>query len=208
MLGLIGTKKGMTQAFDTTENLIPVTVISIEPNPVVQIKSADSADGYSAIKVAFNETKPQSVNKPEAGLFKKAKTGSYSGVKEFRVDDTSAYSVGQVLDLSMFSVGEIVTATGRSKGRGFQGGVKRHGFAGGPKTHGQSDRHRAPGSIGASSTPSRVYKGMRMAGHMGARQVTAKSLEIIQIDLERNLLIVKGAVPGSRGETVIIKKTS
>lgn len=208
MLGLIGTKKGMTQAFDESEQLTPVTVLEVAPNPVVQIKEVASADGYAAVKVAFNETKQQRLSQAEAGLFKKANVSPHKGLKEFRVDDTDSHSVGDALDVSLFEVGEIVDVTGHSKGRGFQGGVKRHGFRGGPKTHGQSDRHRAPGSIGQSSDPSRVFKGTRMSGHMGDRQVTVKGLKIIQIDAERNLLVVKGAVPGARGESIIIKKRS
>lgn len=208
VLGLIGTKKGMTQAFDEREQLTPVTVLEIVPNPIVQVKDASSVDGYSAVKVAFNETKTQRLTQAENGLFKKANVAAHKGLKEFRVDDVSSYSVGDALDLSLFEVGDIVDVTGQSKGRGFQGGVKRHGFGGGPKTHGQSDRHRAPGSIGQSSDPSRVFKGTRMAGHMGDRQVTVKGLKIIQIDTERNLMVVKGAVPGARGSNVIVKKRS
>lgn len=206
--GLIGTKKGMTQAFDEREQLTPVTVLEVAPNPVVQVKKTSSVDGYSAVKVAYNETKAQRLSQAEMGLFKKTNVAPHKGLKEFRVDDADAFSVGDKLDVSMFAVGDIVDVTGQSKGRGFQGGVKRHGFSGGPKTHGQSDRHRAPGSIGQSSDPSRVFKGTRMAGHMGDRQVTVKGLKIIQIDTERNLLVVKGAVPGARGVTVIIKKRS
>jgi large subunit ribosomal protein L3 len=208
VLGLNGTKKGMTQAFDASERLTPVTVIEVAPSPIVQVKVASSADGYSAVKLAFNETKAKRLSQAEAGVFKKANVAPHRGLKEFRLDNVDAYSVGDVLDISLFEIGEIVDVTGRSKGRGFQGGVKRHGFKGGPKTHGQSDRHRAPGSIGQSSDPSRVFKGTRMAGHMGDRQITVKGLEIIQIDTERNLLVVKGAVPGSRGGTVTIKKRS
>ena len=208
MLGLIGTKKGMTQAFDESEQLTPVTVLEVVPNAIVQVKDASSADGYSAVKVAFNETKKQRLSNAENGVFEKANVAPHKGLKEFRVEDVDAYSVGEALDISMFEVGDIVDVTGQSKGRGFQGGVKRHGFRGGPKTHGQSDRHRAPGSIGQSSDPSRVFKGTRMAGQMGDRQVTVKGLKIVQIDTERNLLVVKGAVPGARGGNVIVKKRS
>jgi large subunit ribosomal protein L3 len=208
VLGLIGTKKGMTQAFDESEQLTPVTVIEVAPNPVVQVKQTTSSDGYSAVKVAFNETKPGRLSQAESGLFKKANVAPHKGLKEFRVDNPEAHSVGDALDVSLFEAGEVVDVTGQSKGRGFQGGVKRHGFAGGPKTHGQSDRHRAPGSIGQSSDPSRVFKGTRMSGHMGDRQVTVKGLKIIHVDAERNLLVIKGAIPGARGESVIIKKRS
>lgn len=205
MLGIIGTKKGMTQAFDENEQLSPVSVIEVAPNPIVQVKDAAS-DGYTALKVAYKQTKNQRLTQAETGLYKKANVAPHKQVKEFRVDDVDAYSVGESLDVSMFEVGDVVDVSGCSKGRGFQGGVKRHGFRGGPKTHGQSDRHRAPGSIGQSSDPSRVFKGTRMAGHMGARQVTVKGLKVIQVDAERNLLVVKGAIPGARGEMVIVKK--
>jgi large subunit ribosomal protein L3 len=206
VLGLNGTKKGMTQAFDEREQLTPVTVIQVAPSPIVQVKATSSPDGYSAVKVAFNETNVKRLSLAEAGVFSKVNVAPHKSLKEFRVEDSSAHAVGDIIDINLFEVGEIVDVTGQSKGRGFQGGVKRHGFHGGPKTHGQSDRHRAPGSIGQSSDPSRVFKGTRMAGHMGDRQVTVKGLEIIQIDAERNLLIIKGAVPGSRGGTVTIKK--
>ena len=206
MLGLIGTKKGMTQAFDESEQLTPVTVFEVAPNPVVQIKQVSTADGYSAVKVAFNETRSRRLSQAEAGLFKKANVAPYKGLKEFRLENTDAYSVGDTLDVSLFEVGEIVDVTGQSKGRGFQGTVKRHGFRGGPKTHGQSDRHRAPGSIGQASDPSRVFPGMRMAGHHGNSKVTVENLEVVKVDIENNQLLVKGAVPGARNGTVIISK--
>ena len=207
MLGLIGKKIGMTQAFDDNERLAPVTVVEVTPCPIVQIKHQDS-DGYEAVKVGYAAAKETRLTRPELGVFKKAGVAPHKGLHEFRLDDASSHSVGNVLDVSLFEAGEVVDVTGRSKGRGFQGGVKRHGFHGGPKTHGQSDRHRAPGSIGQSSDPSRVFKGTRMAGHMGDRQVTVKGLQILQVDSEKNLLIVKGAVPGARGEMVVIKKRS
>lgn len=207
MLGLIGKKIGMTQAFDDNERLAPVTVIEVTPCPVVQVKSQDS-DGYDAVKVGYTATKANRLTRPELGVFKKAGVDPHRGLHEFRLEEAASQEVGDTLDVSLFEAGEIVDVTGRSKGRGFQGGVKRHGFRGGPKTHGQSDRHRAPGSIGQSSDPSRVFKGTRMAGHMGDRQVTIKNLQILQVDSEKNLLIVKGAVPGARGEMVVIKKRS
>jgi len=207
VLGLIGIKKGMTQAFDESEQLAPVTVIEVAPNPIVEVKNGGK-DGYTAVKVAYNPTKANRLSQAENGVFKKANVAPHKGLKEFRVDDVESYSVGEAIDLSIIEAGDVIEITGRSKGRGFQGGVKRHGFRGGPKTHGQSDRHRAPGSIGQSSDPSRVFKGTRMAGHMGDRTVTVKGLKVIQVDAEKNLLVVKGAVPGARGETVIIKKRS
>jgi large subunit ribosomal protein L3 len=205
VLGMIGKKIGMTQAFDDQERLMPVTVLEMAPCPVVQVKD-QASDGYTAIKVGFKETKATRLTRAKQGVFKKAGVASHKGLKEFRLDDVSGYSVGQLIGVGMFEVGEIVDVTGRSKGLGFQGAVRRHNFSGGPKTHGQSDRHRAPGSVGASSSPSRVFKGTRMAGHMGDDQVTVKGLTIVRVDAERNLLLVKGAVPGGQGEMVVIEK--
>lgn len=205
MLGLIGKKIGMTQAFDEAELLVPVTVLEVLPCPIAQVKDRDS-DGYTALRVAYHKTRTNRLNRAEQGVFKKAGIAPHRGLAEFRVDDVSEYSTGEALDVGMFEAGEVVDVTGRSKGRGFQGGVKRHGFKGGPKTHGQSDRHRAPGSIGQSSTPSRVFKGMRMAGHMGDRRVTVRGLRVVRVDTTQNLLLVKGAVPGSKGSFVVIEK--
>lgn len=195
----------MTQAFDEAELLTPVTVLEVVPCPIAQVKDRDS-DGYTALRVAYHKTRANRLNRAEQGVFKKAGIAPHRDLAEFRVDDVSKYATGEVLDVGMFAVGEIVDVTGRSKGRGFQGGVKRHGFRGGPKTHGQSDRHRAPGSIGQSSTPSRVFKGMRMAGHMGDRRVTVRGLRVVRVDTTQNLLVVKGAVPGSKGSLVVIEK--
>ena len=195
----------MTQAFDEAELLVPVTVLEVLPCPIAQVKDRDS-DGYTALRVAYHKTRPNRINRAEQGVFKKAGIAPHRGLAEFRVDDVSKYSTGEALDVGMFEAGEVVDVTGRSKGRGFQGGVKRHGFKGGPKTHGQSDRHRAPGSIGQSSTPSRVFKGMRMAGHMGDRRVTVRGLRVVRVDTTQNLLLVKGAVPGSKGSFVVIEK--
>ena len=205
MLGLIGKKIGMTQAFDNAEMLTPVTVLEVVPCPIVQIKNWDS-DGYMALRVGYDEIRPNRLNRADQGIFKKAGVNPHRGLVEFRVDDVSEYAVGETLNVSMFEVGEVVNVAARSKGRGFQGGVKRHGFRGGPKTHGQSDRHRAPGSIGQSSNPSRVFKGMRMAGHMGDQRVTVRGLKVVGVDTEQNLLLLKGAVPGGKGATVVIEK--
>ncbi len=195
----------MTQAFDDQEDLTPVTVIEVQPCPIVQVKNEDS-DGYTALKLGFDPISENLMNQPDQGAFEKAKVPSHRRLREFRVDDVSEHSVGDLVHVDIFEPGELVDVTGKSRGKGFQGTVKRHGFAGGPKTHGQSDRHRAPGSIGQSSYPSRVFKGTRMSGHMGDRQVTVKGLKVIRVDKDRNLLAVKGAVPGSRGTMVIIKK--
>ena len=195
----------MTQVFDDSEKLIPLTVVSAGPCPVVQVKTEDS-DGYWALKVAFGDVKEQRLTKPERGIYEKSGVAPQRMLKEFRIEGVPEQSVGDVLNVALFEAGEVVDVSGKSKGRGFAGTVKRHHFAGGPKTHGQSDRHRAPGSIGQSSTPSRVFKGMRMSGHMGDRNVTTRGLTVFGVDVERNLLLIKGAVPGSNGSTVVIRK--
>ncbi len=205
MLGLIGKKIGMTQAYDQDDNLVPITVVQAGPCPVVQVKD-DVSDGYHALKLGFGATSERRLTRPVLGILKKAGAGPHRILGEFRVEDTSEYEVGQILGSGIFEPGEYVSVTGRTKGKGFQGGVKRHHFKGGPKTHGQSDRHRAPGSIGQSSDPSRVFKGMRMAGHMGHRRETVKGLMVVRVDKERNLLLLKGAVPGPRGGIVKVQK--
>ncbi len=207
MLGLIGKKVGVTQVFDENENLTMITVIQAGPCPVVQVKTQDT-DGYSALKVAFDEVKSQRISKPAGGIFAKAGVGPHRVLKEFRLDGGSDHGVGDVLNVEVFESGDTVDVSARSKGRGFAGGVKRHGFKGGPKTHGQSDRHRSPGSIGQSSTPSRVMKGIRMAGHMGDRNVTVRGLTVFGTDPDKNLLLVRGSVPGGRGATLVIHKRS
>jgi large subunit ribosomal protein L3 len=201
MKGILGKKVGMTQIFDDTGEAIPVTVIEAGPCYVTQIKS-EKRDGYEAIQLGFGEAKR--LNKPQRGHLPKGVPDlRYS--RELNVDDISAYELGQKIDASVFAVGDLVDVTGISKGKGFAGAMKRHGFGGGPITHGQSDRARAPGSIGSTSTPGRVFKGMRMAGHMGHERVTVQNLQVILVDPERNLLAVKGAVPGARGGLVTVK---
>jgi len=195
----------MTQVFDEGEQLIPLTVVEAGPCPVVQVKTGDS-DGYSALKVAYGDVKEQRLTKPQKGIFEKTGVKPHAKLLEFRVDDGVEQNVGDVLNVSLFEAGEVVDISGRSKGKGFAGTVKRHNFAGGPKTHGQSDRHRAPGSIGQASQPSKVMKGIRMSGHMGDRNVTIRGLTVYGIDVDRNLLLIKGPVPGGRGSTVIIRK--
>ena len=200
--GFIGRKLGMTQVFDENGVVHPVTVVEAGPCVVNQVKTV-ATDGYDAIQLGFGLSKR--LNKPEQG--QRAKSGFMSRtLREVKATDVSAYDVGQVLNADVFSAGEQVDVTGTSKGRGFQGGVKRHGFSGGPRTHGQSDRLRAPGSIGASATPGRVFKGMRMAGHMGHERVTVQNLEIVRVDTERNLLLIKGSVPGPNNGLVIIRR--
>jgi len=205
MGGLIGRKVGMTQVFDEQGRLVPVTLIQAGPCPIVGVRRGER-EGYDAVRLTFERAKPSRVTKPLFGVFRKAGLEPHRVIREFRVADPESYQVGQVLDVGMFQVGERVNVTGWSKGRGFAGVVKRHGFAGGPKTHGQSDRWRAPGSIGASSDPSRVWKGMKMAGRMGNRRVTVRNLLVVGLDRERNLIWVKGAVPGAKRGLVLISK--
>ena len=200
--GLIGRKLGMTQIFDESGVVHPVTVIECGPNVVTQVKSADS-DGYEAIQLGFGIDKR--LTKPEQG-HRKASGYMSRTLREVKADDVSQYEVGQVLKADTFTIGELVDITGTSKGRGFQGGVKRHGFSGGSKTHGQSDRWRAPGSIGSSATPGRVFKGLRMAGHMGVDKVTVQNLKVMRVDIDRNILLVQGSVPGPNNGTVIIRR--
>ena len=199
--GFLGKKIGMTQIFREDGRVVPVTVIEAGPCVVTQVKTTET-DGYEAVQLGFGDVKRR--NKPLSGHLKDSRLSRY--LREVTADDTSEFEVGQTIGVDIFQAGEKVDVIGRSKGRGFAGVMKRWGFAGGPRTHGQSDRHRAPGSIGQSSNPSRVFKGMRMAGHMGDRQVTVKGLTIVGVDSERNLLLVKGAVPGAKGSMVIVKK--
>jgi large subunit ribosomal protein L3 len=205
MEGMIGKKIGMTRIFDKDGQAIPVTVIEAGPCPVVQIKTRNN-DGYSAIQVGFGQKRKKLLTLPLLGHFEKAKMEPQRVLREFRTDAEEGYKVGQELKVDMFYAGEKVNITGISKGLGFQGGVRRHGFRGGPRTHGQSDRLRAPGSIGASSYPSRVYKGQKMAGRMGREKVTIRNLEVVQVDAERNLLLVRGAVPGKINAFLSIRK--
>jgi large subunit ribosomal protein L3 len=200
--GMIGRKLGMTQIFDESGVVHPVTVIEVGPNVVTQVRTAEK-DGYEAVQLGFGIDKR--LNKPEQG-HRKASGFMSETLREVRADDVSEFSVGQQIRADSFSVGELIDVTGTTKGRGFQGGVKRHGFSGGPRTHGQSDRLRAPGSIGASATPGRVLKGMRMAGHMGHDRVTIQNLRVLRVDTERNLLLVQGSVPGPNKGIVIVRR--
>jgi large subunit ribosomal protein L3 len=205
MKGLLGKKLGMTQIFDDRGEVIPVTVIEAGPCYITQKKTLES-DGYTAVQLGFEEVKPTRVNKPELGHLAKNHLPSLRYLREFRVEDHSDLSEGQKLDAGVFEVGDLVDVIGVSKGKGFAGAVKRHHFSGGPRTHGQSDRLRAPGAIGAGSTPGRIIKGLRMAGRMGNDRVTVQNLEIALVDPERNLLAVKGAVPGARDGLLIIRQ--
>jgi large subunit ribosomal protein L3 len=205
MKGLLGKKLGMTQIFDEQGEVIPVTVIEAGPCYVTQKKTHDR-DGYTAIQLGFEEMKASRANKPQLGHLSKSGVPALRYLREFRVSDHSDLSEGQKLDASVFEVGDRVDVRGTSKGRGFAGVVKRHGFSGGPKTHGQSDRWRAPGAISSGSTPGRVLKGLRMAGRMGNERVTVQNLEVVLVDPERNLIGIKGAVPGARGGLLVIRE--
>jgi len=200
--GIIGKKMGMSQVFRDNGTLSAVTAIEAGPCIVTRVKTV-AKDGYNAVQLGFGEAKRSSSSR--RGQLKEP--GHFEYLREFRLEDIKDIEEGQKIDVSLFKSGDMVDITGISKGKGFAGVVKRHGFAGGPKTHGQSDRHRAAGSIGASTTPGRVYKGHSMAGHMGNQRVTARNLEVFQADPERNLLLVKGAVPGARNGMLLIKKS-
>ena len=201
--GIIGKKIGMSQVFSDSGKVEAVTVIEAGPCLVTQIKTADK-EGYNAVQLGFSNAKK--LNKAEQGHLKEL--GKLKKLREFRVDNTAEMKVGDKVDVSQFKTGDVVNVTGVSKGKGFSGVVKRHGFHGGPKTHGQTDRHRAPGAIGATTSPGRVLKGMRMAGHMGAERVTQKGLKVYKTDPEHNLLLVQGAVPGAKNGLLLISKVS
>jgi len=207
MKGIIGKKVGMTQIFDERGEVTPVTVIQAGPCYVTQIRTADH-DGYTAIQLGFEETKPQRLTRGQLGHLKRNNLPALRYLREFRMrNGEPGLEEGQKITVSTFTIGDRVDVVGTSKGRGFAGTIKRHNFNRQPKTHGASDRTRAPGSIGATSTPGRVKKGMRMAGRMGNDRVTAQNLEVMVVDEDRNLLAVKGSVPGARGGVVIIKQT-
>ena len=199
--GFLGKKIGMSQVFGDNGEVVPVTVIQAGPCAVTQIKN-QKTDGYNAIQLGFGATK--NLNKPERGHLKNNEPVKH--LREVKTDSLDEYSVGQQISVEIFEVGEKIDVIGTTKGRGFAGTMKRHGFHGGPKTHGQSDRARAPGSIGGGTTPGKVYKGLKMAGHMGNERVTIKNLEILQIDQDRNLLVVKGGVPGAPNGLLIIRR--
>ena len=202
--GLIGKKIGMTQIFDENGAAIPVTLIEAGPCFVTQVRTAEK-EGYTAVQLGFDEIKPKRLTGGELGHLKKNNLPPMRFLREFR-SKLIELKEGDVVKVDVFSVGDKVDVVGTSKGRGFQGGVKRYHFRGGPKTHGQSDRHRAPGSRGSGTTPGRVYKGSRGPGHMGDDRVTSQNLKIAIVDVERNLLGVRGAVPGARGGLVLIKE--
>ncbi len=203
-LGVIGEKLGMTQVYDENGLCIPVTVIKIEPATVCQIKT-DETDGYNAIQVGVVSAKEKHLTKAQIGHFKKNNLENFRHLQEFRIDNPQDYTVGQKIELSSVITDAIkVDVTGKSIGKGFQGTVKRHNFSRGPMAHG-SKNHREPGSIGAGTTPGRIYKGKRMAGNMGNERVTVSKLTVVKVDSDKNLLLVKGSVPGPEGKLVTIK---
>lgn len=206
MSGIIGKKIGMTSLFDEAGKNIPCTVIQAGPCSVLQVRT-EEVDGYVAVQLGFDDKSEKNVGKALAGHFKKAGSAPKAKIVEFRNAFEHDVKTGDLVEVNMFAEGEYVDVTGTSKGKGFQGVVKRHGFGGVMQaTHGQHNRLRAPGSIGAGSDPSRVFKGMRMAGRMGGKQVTVQNLQVLKVDQEQNLLVVKGAVPGAKNSYVIIKK--
>jgi len=205
MKGILGKKLGMTQVFTENGEVVPVTVVEAGPVSITQIKTVEN-DGYQAIQVGFVDAKEKALNKPQKGHLAKAGVLKRK-LKEFRVDSLEGYEVGQELKADVFAEGEKIDVTGISKGKGFQGVVKRHGFGGvGQATHGQHNRLRAPGSVGACSYPAKVFKGTRMAGQTGNERVTVQNLEVIKVMPEHNLLLLKGSVPGAKGSIVVIEK--
>lgn len=202
--GLLGTKLGMTQVWDANNKLIPVTVIEISPNVVTQLRTPE-IDGYSAVQIAYGQIDPRKANKPATGHFAKAGVTPRRHLTEVRTADAAEYTLGQELAVDIFEAGKRVDVVGTSKGKGFAGVMKRHHFKGVSSSHGSHRNHRKPGSIGASSTPSRVFKGMRMAGRMGGERVSALGLTVHAVDLDKGLLLVKGAVPGARGRIVFVR---
>lgn len=206
-IGLVGRKSGMTRVFTEDGASIPVTVIEVEPNRVTQVKDADS-DGYRAIQVTTGSRRASRVSKSAAGHYSKAGVEAGRGLWEFRLEDSDeAPEIGTEITVEKFEVGQIVDVAGKSKGKGFQGAVKRWNFQMQDATHGNSLSHRAPGSIGQCQTPGRVFKGKKMAGHMGSENVTTQGLEVVRVDVERNLLLIKGAVPGAPGGDVVVRPT-
>jgi large subunit ribosomal protein L3 len=204
--GLLGTKLGMTQTFDENARVVPVTVIQAGPNTVTQVKSPER-DGYAAVQLAFGDVKRGKVTKPRAGHFAKAGVQPRRHLVELRTADAADYRPGQELKADVFAPGDRLDVVGVSKGKGTAGVIKRHGFAGLGASHGTERKHRSPGSVGGASTPSRIFKGMRMSGHMGHERVTVLNLEVVKVDPDRDLLLVRGAVPGPKGGLVMLRSS-
>ncbi|ODS24913.1 50S ribosomal protein L3 [Candidatus Endobugula sertula] len=203
-IGIVGRKSGMTRIFTEDGVSVPVTVIEVEPNRITQVKNVET-DGYNAVQVTVGSRRASRVNKSAAGHFAKANTEAGRGVWELRNDCEKAFEVGDEITVDTFEAGQKVDITGTSKGKGFAGGVKRWNFKMQDATHGNSISHRAPGSIGQCQTPGRVFKGKKMAGHMGAEKVTVQTLEVVRVDVGRNLLLIKGAVPGASGGDIVVR---
>lgn len=203
MKGILGKKLGMTQIFTEEGIVVPVTVVEAGPNVVTQVKTVEK-DGYNAIQVGFEDAKEKSLNKPQKGHLAAANVLK-KHLKEFRVDAVEEFTVGQEIKADLFAAGEKIDVTGTSKGKGFQGPIKRHGQSRGPESHG-SRYHRRPGSMGACSFPGRVFKNKKLAGHMGSVKVTVQNLEVVRVDADKNLILVKGAIPGAKGSVVTIKE--
>ena len=206
MAGLIGKKLGMTQVYNDKEELIPVTVVQAGPCPIVDIRTPEK-NGYTAIQIGFDEIPARKANKPMTGLFAKAAVAPQRYLREFRLDEVGPYEVGATLDVSQFEVGDSLVVTGKSKGKGFAGVMKRHNFRGKNSTHGMPNVARRPGSIGQGTTPGKVWKGKKMPGQMGNKTCTTKGLTVMRVDSERNLLFLKGAVPGGSNGMVILRKS-
>jgi large subunit ribosomal protein L3 len=206
MTGILGTKLGMTQVFDEAGQVVPVTVVQAGPCVVTSVRTPDS-DGYSAVQLGYGEINPRKVTKPVAGLFEKAGVTPRRYLAEIRTESASEYTLGQEVTASIFEAGQKVDVSGKSKGKGFAGVMKRHGFKGLSSSHGTQRKHRSPGSIGACATPGRVFKGVRMAGRMGAAKTTVQSLTVQAVDNDKNLLLIKGAIPGPNGGLVLVRST-
>jgi large subunit ribosomal protein L3 len=207
MKGILGTKLGMTQVFDDSGQVTPVTVVKAGPCVVTAVRTPDR-DGYSAVQFGYGEIDPRKVNKPVTGVFAQAGVTPRRYLAELRTDDASEYQVGQEVTAEVFAAGQLVDATGTSKGKGTAGVMKRHGFKGLSSSHGTQRKHRSPGSIGACATPGRVFKGVRMAGRMGAVRTTVQSLTVHSVDTDRGLLLIKGAVPGSAGGLILVRSAA
>ncbi|MBM7785837.1 50S ribosomal protein L3 [Tenggerimyces flavus] len=205
--GLLGEKLGMTQLWDEQNKLIPVTVVQAGPCVVTQVRTPDT-DGYSGVQIAFGAIDPRKVNKPDSGHFAKAGVTPRRHVIELRTPDASEYTTGQELTAEVFEAGQIVDVTGQSKGQGFAGVMKRHGFHGLRASHGVERKHRSPGSIGACATPGRVFRGQKMAGRMGGERVTTQNVKVHAVDVDKGLILLRGAVPGARGSVVLIRNAA
>lgn len=201
---IVATKVGMTQVWDEDNRIVPVTVLRVQPCRVVQIKTPER-DGYSALQVTYGQRDARKLSMPEAGHFSAANVDAGEKLVELRIDDVSGYEIGQEIGADIFGAGDLVDVTGVSKGKGFAGTMKRHGFSGGPASHGAHRIHRKPGAIGACATPARVFKGQRMAGRMGNERVTTQNLTVVEADSEREVVLIRGSVPGPKRSTVLIK---